>query len=450
MNTERLHSLYRNTALADKTDIEDVRQLTEDYPYYALPYLILAKYYFETRHYRFEEMLRQAAMRVKDRKALYEYIHSVQQNIPAHTIEPVLEAEAIIHEPEPESEVHISIEDFLGTDISEQAPEPSEEIIEIQEQPVQEAPVQEAPIQEATIKDFLGTDIAEQAAETLQTEVEVPETEELGIELPIVDSEPEPAIVSEVPTEATVDEEFTIDTHVENPQIDTIEIDYDIIGEEIETEFSFSKSFGAPASSEEEDANSEEESINIADNTSASLNEEIAEPVPSDTLRKYPVYSIDNYFKDQVEAPKKEEKEEVPSPERDFFAWLKAPKGPVETEQKSKIEPIKETVSELPEPLDETEETVEKKPNTMDLIDRFININPQISRPKKEFFNPENMAKRSEVIDLEFVSETLANIYYEQGNYDLAIRAYEKLSLQNPAKESYFADLIEKIKKERK
>ena len=426
MNTERLHSLYRNTALADKTDIEDIKQLTEDYPYYALPYLILSKYYFETRHYRFEEMLRQAAMRVKDRKALYEYIHSVQQNVQAHSIEPVLEPEAIIHEREPEQETRISIEDFLGTDISEQAPETSEDIIESQELPVPEAPIEESPIQEVPIDEMLS-------------------------EVPAIEAAPEQAPVLEVlEEEVAEEEEFTIDTHVENPQIDTIEIDYDIIGEEIETEFSFSKSFGAPVISEEEDANSEEESINIADNTSASLNEEIAEPVPSDTLRKYPVYSIDNYFKDQVEAPKREEKEEAPSPERDFFAWLKAPKGMAETEQKSEVEPVKEVVSELPEPLEEIGEMVEKKPNTMDLIDRFININPQISRPKKEFFNPENMAKRSEVIDLEFVSETLANIYYEQGNYDLAIRAYEKLSLQNPAKESYFADLIEKIKKERK
>ena len=70
MNIERLQSIYHNTALADKTDIEDVRQLTEDYPYYSLPYVILSKYYYETRHYRFEDMLRQAAMRVKDRKAL--------------------------------------------------------------------------------------------------------------------------------------------------------------------------------------------------------------------------------------------------------------------------------------------------------------------------------------------------------------------------------------------
>jgi tetratricopeptide (TPR) repeat protein len=60
------------------------------------------------------------------------------------------------------------------------------------------------------------------------------------------------------------------------------------------------------------------------------------------------------------------------------------------------------------------------------------------------------MAKRSEILDLEFVSETLAEIYYQQGNFDFAIKAYEKLSLQNPSKQSFFADLIDKIKKERK
>ena len=60
------------------------------------------------------------------------------------------------------------------------------------------------------------------------------------------------------------------------------------------------------------------------------------------------------------------------------------------------------------------------------------------------------MGKKSEVLDLEFVSETLAELYYQQGNFDNAIRVYEKLSLQNPSKASFFADLIDQIKKERK
>jgi tetratricopeptide (TPR) repeat protein len=144
----------------------------------------------------------------------------------------------------------------------------------------------------------------------------------------------------------------------------------------------------------------------------------------------------------------------------DFFAWLKAPKPEVNSqiEQKDEVseivteEPIDVSTSDSNEVIEQEEpEKVEGKPVfNLDLIDKFIQSNPQITRPKKEFFNPENMAKRSEVIDLEFVSETLANIYYEQGNYDLALKAYEKLSLQNPSKQAYFADLIEKIRIERK
>ena len=391
MNIERLQNIYHNIAIADKTDIEDVRQLTEDYPFYALPYVILSRYYFETKHYRFDDMLRQAAMRVKDRKALYNYIHGVVTEVQTESIAEAYTPEALIHEQEAEPEILTSVLDFLETDFTEQAPEATEQVVE-------------AP-----------------AIEEIQTEDVEPSTQE---ELP------------------ALSEEFVIDTHSETRSIDKIEIDYDIIGEEIETEFSFSRSFGA---STETPVSETAEEHNIADNTGTSEPEIGHVHSPDEHLRKYPVYSIDNYFKDQAPTVTPSD-DKVLSPERDFFAWLKAPKTNEHNEITAPAEqPQTEIVSE-----EKDEESDFRKPVNIDLIDKFISINPQISRPKKEFFNPENMAKRSEVIDLEVVSETLANIYYEQGNYDMALRAYEKLSLQNPSKESYFADLIEKIKKERK
>lgn len=84
------------------------------------------------------------------------------------------------------------------------------------------------------------------------------------------------------------------------------------------------------------------------------------------------------------------------------------------------------------------------------ILDKFIRENPRISRHKAEFYNPVNMAKQSVEEDDELVTETLANVYYTQGHYKKAIRAYEKLCLIYPHKMTYFASLIQKIKTENK
>ena len=56
--------------------------------------------------------------------------------------------------------------------------------------------------------------------------------------------------------------------------------------------------------------------------------------------------------------------------------------------------------------------------------------------------------ERREHESLEFCTETLAQIYAEQGYYDHAIHIYEKLILAYPEKNAYFAALIEKLKTE--
>jgi hypothetical protein len=93
---------------------------------------------------------------------------------------------------------------------------------------------------------------------------------------------------------------------------------------------------------------------------------------------------------------------------------------------------------------------IEKKEFTASdvLIENFLRDAPRMPRPKKEFFNPGNLAARSVVENEDFYTETYATICLKQGNVSKALKIYEKLSLKFPEKSSYFAGLIEKIKKE--
>lgn len=81
-----------------------------------------------------------------------------------------------------------------------------------------------------------------------------------------------------------------------------------------------------------------------------------------------------------------------------------------------------------------------------DLIDRFIQTDPRIEANKTKFYSPVNMAKSSIADAGEIVSETLANIYAQQGNYHKAINAFEKLSLKYPEKSHLFAARIKEMK----
>jgi tetratricopeptide (TPR) repeat protein len=89
-----------------------------------------------------------------------------------------------------------------------------------------------------------------------------------------------------------------------------------------------------------------------------------------------------------------------------------------------------------------------EKEQVDNLVDRFIQTDPRISKPSKaEFFSPIQMAKKSVEDNDMIVSETLAKVYIDQGNTEKAIHIFRKLSLLYPDKSTYFAALILKLEK---
>ena len=87
------------------------------------------------------------------------------------------------------------------------------------------------------------------------------------------------------------------------------------------------------------------------------------------------------------------------------------------------------------------------------IVEEFSDFDPssdlfgEVEKPKTEFFSPVKKAKESLDENELPVSETLAKVYIAQGNYPKAISAYKQLSLTNPEKKIFFANLIEDLKK---
>ena len=78
------------------------------------------------------------------------------------------------------------------------------------------------------------------------------------------------------------------------------------------------------------------------------------------------------------------------------------------------------------------------------LISDFLKINPKISSNKTR--SNENLANDFKLSKKEYMTETLAKVYFKQKKYSEAIKAYEILCLKYPEKISLFADQIKTIK----
>ena len=115
---------------------------------------------------------------------------------------------------------------------------------------------------------------------------------------------------------------------------------------------------------------------------------------------------------------------------------------------------IKENIINFQDPEEKLSEEVKKRPvipappkKSSEIIEKFIQKDPIIQPPSPQSLNNENMARQSAEDNYVLVTETLANIYVDQGLYLKAIEVLKKLILKYPEKKSYFAIRIQELEK---
>lgn len=154
-----------------------------------------------------------------------------------------------------------------------------------------------------------------------------------------------------------------------------------------------------------------------------------------------------NYF---ISAPQDEqaipEKEESAAEESKTVSDEEKTPLDISTTQLSFTSWLHKNSNSVNEPDKEISRPAQLTKHTEEIIDRFIETQPSISKPTAEFYSAPKKAKESLDDSKTPVSETLAKIYVAQGNYPKAIHVYHQLILNNPEKKSLFAPRIEELK----
>ena len=385
MNSEHLSYIAQNTNRISGQDALELEELCRKFPAFSMPFILLAKYYHQTGDYRAEEAIHKAALRVHDRSWLADFIlDKITQT----------NGDTLLTE---ENQIEIATP---GSDNIEN---------ELEENNTDELVV--AATQEVEIPHSLtGPELSIDHETDIEIVTEITE----NIDYPSL-NEVSTLFIPEDPNDCIFDEIESIVTGNEASLLGYIKPE--------------NREFEEPATLISADETMGAGGIIMPDTGETNMVEigtEIMDHSDSEPLFIAATpYQIEQFYP----------KEETSSGEQpnDFYSWLNNPSSRPETDIPQGVQP---------------ETTENPKSQQRSIIDKFIETNPGVIRPRKDFFTPETAARKSEHLPENLATETLAKVYLQQGNIDGAIRIYERLMLKFPEKNTYFADLIEKIKQD--
>ncbi len=454
MNREKFKHIARSSKAPDTTDIVDLVEITKEFPYFSWGFALLAKIYNDREDFRTETLMHQAALRVSDREWLYNYIHGTSEL--ESTVVDNIETPNIVITPAESFEVE-TIEVEIPTAESFEAETPNIVITPAESFEVETIEV-EIPTSESL--EVETPNIVITPAESFEVEIQKANDQDLNTQVTETKT-PAPTVTVPISTESSNSNEKTnfIETRTtptledlksaflksQTDTRETSELDSDTVANEtslLDSDTRETSELESKSKIEEEMESPffqpvfEMEKVSVSGLSETDFIPSTFEPEITSPETKKPkgYYNIEDYYTlppesyndYQFKVSSKEnepQKNQRKNSTNDFYSWLN---------------------SDVPQ----NAPAVKPIERREDLLDKFLRNKPEPTRPKQEFYSPEKAGKRSDTLSNKLVTETLANIYYKQGNFSKAIDAYQQLQLKFPEKMSYFANLIEKIKKE--
>ena len=422
MNIEQIAKRISNPNLCTSEDIDALRDLTVKYPYAQSFYILYLKALSTNNDIRFDEELLKHAYKITDKARIYELI----QNKNSANNSPKEEAETISNIVENENAT-VSEEKFVNQENTEPVQEP--------------APIENIE-EDSSLKE------TKEETNTVQSEDKEKDSTEIPLmELNKEDSSIEDQEEEEPPSieEKTVEEKESEETSnplKEEERIDSTEAINITKEEEALKENTVSETMDTNGSSDPK------ESVDVIDKSievDPLEKEVILHAVSSNYALEAPTVNEENTSEleseegeiDLVELDNENESlNPSPSKKIAFSSWLKANQSSIEEKN-------------------ENSNVKEENKKTEDIVNTFLTNQPSISKPakneeyiekpKKEFYSPVKIGKKSLDESTLPVSETLAKIFAAQGNFPKSIYVYNKLMLIYPEKKIFFAGVIEEL-----
>ena len=385
MNQKTFEELVNDSGLLNRDTQSELEQLLKEYPFCQTFHLLYTKNLYQLKDIRYNQQLKVASAVVGDRTRLKYYIEDL-----TFTVDPIKEE----------------------SNVSAVFPDASDNVIETKNQEVLlQTELSETVQEKVEIVEELPTEpLINPTPENLPSEtIPQPDNEDSKAAKSVEwDAEYESVLLSNLNSEVSREEKKKAIIALINKKFEERNsVTVEKLAEKVTEENDSAKSMGVIP----------EINTGISDKIDIEQND-TSEPAYENTLKSDPI--VDVVFENNII-------------ENDDLEYL---------EGFSVTDNLQALVIKTPVP--EKKEVIPSG----DLIEKFIRDAPRMPRPKKEFFNPVNLAARSIEENEDFYTETYASICLKQGNVTKAIKIYEKLSLKFPEKSSYFAGLIEKINKE--